>query len=201
MTLTGSLHEKLVFGRRTQALAGHLEALLPEGAHVLDVGCGDGTIDRLILQDRPDLRVEGIDILVRPETHIPVTRYDGETIPFADKSVDVVQFVDVLHHTNNQEQLLAEAARVARKAVILKDHLSENSLDFQTLRFMDWVGNRHHGVVLPYNYWSEARWREAFARCGLAVERWTTDVGLYPWPASLFFDRRLHMVTRLRVEG
>ena len=60
MTLTGSLHEKLVFGRRTQVLAGHLEALLPEGAHVLDVGCGDGTIDRLILQDRHDLRVEGV---------------------------------------------------------------------------------------------------------------------------------------------
>jgi hypothetical protein len=62
---------------------------------------------------------------------------------------------------------------------------------------MDWVGNAHHGVVLPYNYWPEKRWRDAFADLGLGVGDWTQRVPLYPWPASWVFQRRLHFVARL----
>ena len=36
----------------------------------------------------------------------------------------------------------AEAARVAKSAVIIKDHLSENGLDYLTLRVMDWSQSR-----------------------------------------------------------
>jgi trans-aconitate methyltransferase len=32
----------------------------------LDVGCGDGTIDNLIMARRSDVKIEGIDPLVRP---------------------------------------------------------------------------------------------------------------------------------------
>ena len=60
------------------------------------------------------------------------------------------------------------------------------------------VANARHGVVLPYNYWPERRWREAFDRLGLAIDHWDADLGLYPWPFSLVFERRLHFVTRLR---
>ncbi len=41
-----------------------LAGLLPEGAKVLDFGCG-GSIDRLIGQYRPDARIAGIDLVVR----------------------------------------------------------------------------------------------------------------------------------------
>jgi SAM-dependent methyltransferase len=53
--------------------------------------------------------IAGIDVLLRPERQIEVTEFDGTTIPFADSSFDVVMFVDVLHHTNNPDVLLAEA--------------------------------------------------------------------------------------------
>ena len=80
MTLVSRLHETLVFDRRTRVLAEHLAGLLPRGAKVLDVGCGDGLIDRLIGDDRPDLAIEGIDRFVRPHTHIPATAFDGTQI-------------------------------------------------------------------------------------------------------------------------
>lgn len=197
MTLVSRLHETLVFDRRTRVLGGHLAGLLPPGAKVLDVGCGDGLIDRLIAESRPDLGIEGIDLIVRPHTHIPVTAFDGTRIPFADDSFDVVMFVDVLHHTEDPEVLLREARRVARSAVVLKDHTRDGLLAGATLRFMDWVGNAPHGIPLPYNYWPERRWRDTFRRIGLSPTAWLTKLRIYPVPASWLFDRSLHFIARL----
>jgi len=94
---------------------------------------------------------------------------------------------------------LREAKRVARRAIVLKDHTADGALADLILRFMDWVGNAHHNVILPYNYWSEQRWRTAFAELGLGIEQWQSTLGLYPWPASLVFERGLHFVTRLAI--
>src|SRR4051812_45605925 len=99
VSTVGALHERLVFNRRTRVLAERLGEVLPAGASVLDVGCGDGTIDALIQRARPDLSIRGLDVLIRPETRIPVDRFDGRTLPLHDGSADVVMFVDVLHHT------------------------------------------------------------------------------------------------------
>jgi SAM-dependent methyltransferase len=197
MSAIGSLHEKLVFNRRIHVLAKWLAEQIPQGAKVLDVGCGDGNIAKLLMEARPDIEIEGIDVLVRPTTHIPVTQFDGTTIPFPDRSFDAVMFVDVLHHTDDPSVLLAEARRVAKKAVILKDHCRDGVLAGSTLRFMDWVGNAHHGVVLPYNYWPEAKWRETFDRLALSPASWNAHLGLYGFPFTLAFDRKLHFVARL----
>jgi hypothetical protein len=54
---------------------------------------------------------------------------------------------------------------------------------------MDWVGNRPHGVVLPYRFFSPDAWAGAVAAAGL-VERSRSGVpGLYPFPFSLAFGR------------
>ena len=192
----GAIHQQLIFDRRTRVLARHFAELLPAGV-VLDVGCGDGTIDVLIQEQRPDVAIRGVDVLVRPATKIPVEAFDGRHLPFADKSFDAVMFVDVLHHTDDPSVLIREAKRVARNAVTVKDHTMDGPLAYSTLRLMDWVGNAHHGVALPYNYWPERRWREAFAAVSLKPKEWRRSVGLYPFPASLIFDRGLHFVTTL----
>ena len=197
MGLIGKLHGELVYNRRTRVLAEKLGEQLPGKATVLDVGCGDGLIDKLIIERRPDVSISGVDVLIRPETHIRVERFDGTVIPFKDGSFDTVLFIDVLHHTIDPTVLIREAARVARQSVVIKDHFENGWLDRQTLRFMDWVGNAHHGVALPYNFWPESRWREAFAALGLHVAILVTRIGLYPSPFSLLFDRRLHFIVRL----
>jgi len=193
----GQVHERIVFNRRVSVLGEALGALVEPGSDILDVGTGDGQIARLIAAQAPDTSVRGIDIMARPTSHIPVDIFDGDIIPHPDKSFDVVSFVDVLHHTDDPRILLKEAARVARKAVILKDHFSQNAVDHMTLRFMDWVGNAPHGVVLPYNYGSRADWETWYAEAGLGIETLSTDVPLYPAPFSLLFGRGLHFVARL----
>jgi ubiquinone/menaquinone biosynthesis C-methylase UbiE len=193
----GQIHERVVFNRRVAVLGEALGALVEAGSDILDVGTGDGQIASLVAAAAPGTTVRGIDIMARPTSHIPVDIFDGQTIPHPDKSFDIVSFVDVLHHTDDPVVLLKEAARVARKAVILKDHFSENGVDHTTLRFMDWVGNAPHGVVLPYNYASRAEWAEWYAEAGLEIETVSTDVPLYPAPFSMIFGRGLHFVARL----
>lgn len=192
----GNFHDRFIFSRRTKVLADCISPLIPRGARVLDVGCGDGTIDAMLQESRPDIAVQGIDILVRERTHIPVTSFDGSKIPFSGNSFDVVLLVDVLHHTIDPRLMLAEAARVGA-SVIIKDHLREGKLASTTLRLMDWVGNARHGVVLPYNYWTRAQWQRAFHELGLAVES-ALSPALYPAPLSWVFGRGLHFVARLR---
>jgi SAM-dependent methyltransferase len=194
-------HRALVFGRRVRVLADAVTPLIPaEAGSVLDIGCGDGTIASLLAERRPELSIEGVEVIPRPSCHIPCREFDGAHLPFADRSFDVCLFVDVLHHTSDITQLLREAARVARSCVILKDHLSESSFDHATLQAMDWVGNRPHGVTLTYNYQSLRQWQQHFTACGLRATQLSTTVPLYPFPFSRIFGRRLHFVAQLTKE-
>jgi SAM-dependent methyltransferase len=194
--LTTVLHSG-IFKRRVKVLAGHLADSIPSRGSVLDVGTGDGSLATLLMGLRPDLRIEGVDVMPRPEMHIPVTIYDGKTLPFTDKSFDYVTIVDVLHHTDDPASVLTEAARVARVGVVLKDHLREGLLAGPTLRFMDWVGNWGHGVRLPYNYYSRDQWQGAFYKARLTTLTNKERLGLYAAPFSWFFERKLHFVALL----
>lgn len=60
------LHTGLVHPRRVRVLAALIAPWLPQGGKVLDVGCGDGALSAAIAEMRPDLRLSGIDVLVRP---------------------------------------------------------------------------------------------------------------------------------------
>lgn len=199
MSLLESIHESWVARRRVRILGETLAELIPAGARVLDVGCGDGRVSAAVQRSRPALDVRGIDVLVRPDAAIPVRPFDGERLPFEDRSFDAVMFVDVLHHAKAPLGLLREAARVTREVVVLKDHSLNGILAGATLRFMDRTGNRRHGVALTYNYWREDQWLSAFDEAGLAIEVRRSRLGLYRWPASLLFERGLHFIARLSV--
>lgn len=195
--MLGKLHGALVFNRRIRVLARHIADRLPQNARVLDIGCGSGDLALLIMRMRPDVSIEGIDVLVRDDTAIPVIAFDGSRIPHPDSAFDASIIVDVLHHSDDPAHLLGEAARVA-PVLIVKDHLRDGFAAGLTLRFMDWVGNVAHGVRLPYNYLSEREWTGIFAARALTPGQLATSLGLYPWPFGWLFDRRLHFVATLK---
>ena len=201
MSLIGRIHGRSAYDQRVHTLASHLAELIPQKAKVLDIGCGDGLIAHLIMQRRPEVKITGVDVLLREKTFIPIETFDGRVVPFTDDSFDVAMFVDVLHHTEDPMILLREAVRVAREVVVIKDHTCNGLLAGPTLRFMDWVGNAHHGVALPYNYWSQRKWLEVFDSLDLTISVWRRELGLYARPANWIFGRSLHFVARLDLEA
>ena len=191
------LHDEFQLARRVRVLAVHIAAQLPRDASVLDVGTGDGQIAAFVAQRRPDVSVRGIDVLVREHPAVPVQPFDGRNIPFEDGSFDAITLIDVLHHAEEPVELLRQAARVARRAIVIKDHIEEGFLARATLRFMDHVGNRRFGIPTPDSYWTEAKWRQVFDELGLRVVFWDRRLGLYPKPLGWLFDRGLHCLARL----
>lgn len=197
VTSARGAHKKLVFNRRVSVLSQAIADLLPANARVLDIGCGSGDVAVAVMRLRPDVQIEGVDVLVRDAPAIPVQEYDGKTIPFADGAFDVAMMIDVLHHTDDPANVLAEARRVSTRGVVIKDHFRNGLLAGPTLRFMDWVGNAPHGVRLPYNYLSRSEWAGIWQRLGLRATKLTDRVPLYPRPFSWLFGRKLHFTTLL----
>ncbi len=195
LTSIGRLHGSVVFGRRVRVLAAAVAPLLPAG-RLVDVGCGNGEIARAVAALRPDVEPQGFDVLIRPSCAIPARPFDGRTLPLPDGAASAALLVDVLHHADDPAALLSECARVAR-VVVVKDHLARSALDRKVLAFMDWVGNRPHGVVLPYAYFSPEGWESALGAAALREELRAGVPGLYPAPFSALFGRGLHFVARL----
>jgi SAM-dependent methyltransferase len=146
---------------------------------------------------RPDLSIQGIDVLVRDKINFPVKPFDGRQIPFQDSSFEFVVLIDVLHHLVDPSGLLREAIRVSSRAVLIKDHVLKGILAAPILRFMDRIGNLRYAVSLPYTYWPQQRWLRTFETLGVKLAWWNQSLGLYPWPANLVFERSLHFMARL----
>jgi len=200
LSLLKRAHGRAVFNRRVRILSDSLAGKIPPGSSVLDIGCGDGSIASLVTQKNPTVSIRGIEFAPRPTCLIDCAPFDGVTIPHPSASFDVCMFVDVLHHapdTQGIARLLSEACRVSRRFLLIKDHLSETRFDFKTLQLMDWVGNRPHGVILPYNYQSRAQWNQYFSQVGLSIKDWNDRIPIYPFPFSMAFGRRLHFVALL----
>lgn len=192
------LHHKYVFLRRIEVISDGINNQLPVVNSVLDIGCGDGSISKKIIDKRKDLKIVGIDIMERPMCHIEYVSFDGTTIPFEDNSFDAVQLVDVLHHTCNIKELMIESLSKSSQYMIIKDHIYVNRIDFLTLKFMDWIGNAPHGVEIIYNFQKEKYWMNLFKELNLEIVSIERKVKLYPTLFNLIFGRKLHFIVILK---
>ena len=196
-TISGMFHDKFVYSRRMQRLTELLSEFLCDSREVLDVGCGDGMIDSLIMK-KLDIKIKGIDVLVRDKTYIPVYEYDGINIPVDDKGKpDTIMTIDVLHHTDDPALLLSVMTDRTKKYIIIKDHYCHGYLSYIKLRVMDYVGNAHYKVRLPYNYLSRKQWENLYEQNGLRIVKIQEKLNLYDGLLHLIFDKDLHFIVKL----
>jgi ubiquinone/menaquinone biosynthesis C-methylase UbiE len=168
-----------------------------EVPQVLDVGCGHARITARLKEMFPAASFRGVDVVVRPGSSIEVIGYDGTTLPFPDKSMDVVLLIDVLHHADHPAELLKECGRVSRSLVLVKDHLCESSYDWLRLAWMDWFGNRPFNIPMTYEYLSRRQWQSAFDHAGLVCDRLDDRIRTCPPPTDLILDRGVQMFAEL----
>ncbi len=152
---------------RARRLPSFLAPHVPAGASVLDVGSGDGRIAEHMMTQGGAASVQGVDVLLQDAPRVPTVPFDGEHLPFDDGAFDLVTLIDVLHHTHHPERLLAEAARVSRHRVLIKDHDWVTPLDRWVLTLSDYLGNKPYGVALPYNFLRREDWTALFAGLSL----------------------------------
>ena len=168
-----------------QGKADHVAELvraLPEPPSVvLEVGCGDGGLLSALAARGVGERREGVDISARavelaaqrPEI-AAVRRFDGTTLPYADRACHLGVLSHVLEHVPDPVPLLSETARVC-EAVIVEVPLEDNRSASRPAaeRGREELGHLHR--------FSRHDVRELAARAGLGVARELAD----PLPAAI----------------
>ncbi|MBC8754313.1 class I SAM-dependent methyltransferase [Kordia sp. YSTF-M3] len=141
-----------LFMKKIDALAIEKDAI-----KLLDIGCGDMTITNSLAEKGNKLTCTGIDIYPNTKNWEHYMEFDGKTLPFENKSYDVVLFSDVLHHDyEHMHQLIKEAKRVA-DFIVIKDHFEYGFFSRSLLQLADIVGNYGYGVSIPKHYFTKQR--------------------------------------------
>jgi SAM-dependent methyltransferase len=98
-----------------------LDALRNVQGDVVDIGCGAGNVVRAIAENRPDLRVHGVDVSAgalevarRAAPDLDFQLAPAESLPFQDESMSAVTMLDVLEHLHDPPAVLREIHRVLR---------------------------------------------------------------------------------------
>ncbi|MDH6592042.1 methionine biosynthesis protein MetW [Variovorax sp. TBS-050B] len=101
-----------------------IASLVPEGARVLDLGCGDGALLDLLQRER-GCSGYGVEIAdgnvlqcIRRGVDVIQLNLDEGLAMFDDASFDVVLQIDTLQHLRNAEVMLRETARVGRIGIV-----------------------------------------------------------------------------------
>ena len=98
--------------------------LVPQGARVLDLGCGDGALLAHLQQHKGctgyGVELDDANVLACTQRGVNVLQLnlDQGLKVFADQSFDVVLQIDTLQHLRNAEVMLRETARVGKIGIV-----------------------------------------------------------------------------------
>lgn len=101
-----------------------IAAWIPRGAHVLDLGCGDGTLLKYLQQTR-GVTGYGVDIddgnvleCVKNGVHVIQSDLERGLSDFDDDSFDFVVLSQTLQAMRNTERIVREMLRVGRAGIV-----------------------------------------------------------------------------------
>ena len=101
-----------------------IAGLVPQGSHVLDLGCGDGALLAHLARQRGctgyGIEIDDDNVLACVQRGVNVLQLNLHQglAAFQDQSFDVVLQIDTLQHLRNAEVMLRETARVGRIGIV-----------------------------------------------------------------------------------
>lgn len=175
-------------------------AEIPTSAYVLDIACGTGELERLLLINNSEQSISGIDISeqmltearhkLKDSPNVTFKKGTASQLPFPDRHFDIVVSASSFHYFPDPEKALAEAIRVLKPngKVIILDWCK----DFLLCRICDWLLKRFDPA--HQQCYTEAEFHTLLENSGLRVQRaqrMRFDIiwGLMIATASLEIDR------------
>jgi SAM-dependent methyltransferase len=93
---------------------GMVKSWFRPGIRVLEIGGGSGVQANMLASWGCDVASIDLPEISAAATHYPIQPYDGENIPFPDRTFDVVFSSNVLEHVPHLSTMLREIARVTK---------------------------------------------------------------------------------------
>ena len=150
-----------------------IAALVPTGARVLDLGCGDGALLAYLQQHRGcsgyGVELDDANVLACMRRGVDVLQLnlDQGLQEFADQSFDVVLQIDTFQHLRNAQTMLLETVRVGRMGIIAFPNFAHWSNRLSILR-----GRMPVNARLPYEWYDTPNIRVGtFADFGVLAAR------------------------------
>ena len=158
------------------------DALDFSGARVIDIGCGDGAATVQLYDDTRPFSIVGVDPAANAiaaaskrveDRNIQFSADSAYQLPYPDQSFDIAHLRGVLHHMDQPDRAVAEAARVARTVLVLEPngynpvlkliektsryHIEHGERSFSPARIDQWlraegleVTHRSYASLVPY---------------------------------------------------
>ena len=150
-----------------------IAALVPTGARVLDLGCGDGALLAYLQQHRGcsgyGVELDDANVLACMRRGVDVLQLnlDQGLQEFADQSFDVVLQIDTFQHLRNAQTMLLETVRVGCMGIIAFPNFAHWSNRLSILR-----GRMPVNARLPYEWYNTPNIRVGtFADFGVLAAR------------------------------
>ncbi len=136
------------------ALHQRIAQMIPEGSHVLDLGCGDGALLAHLKQARGctgygvEISDDDVHACIQRGVNVIQANLDEGLSMFRDQSFDVVLQIDTLQHLRNAEVMLRETARVGQLGIVAFPNFAHWPNRLQVLR-----GQMPVTKTLPYQWY------------------------------------------------
>ncbi|HYT30745.1 MAG TPA: methyltransferase domain-containing protein [Actinomycetota bacterium] len=171
---------------------------LVPGERVLDFGAGTGQLSRW-LAARYGVRPVLADLVEYSNRRrgLPFVKMDDPFhVPAEDRSFDAVLLLFALHHNRYEAQgkVLAEAARLFRRRLIVLEDTPLGTIDRAFNVLWDRALNLRHGVPTPCTFRGVDEWLGVFQEHGLRAD----DVETYRplWPTLGTYHHTLFALER-----